>query len=383
MKNELNKTGLLEAQKCLSWIDPEKYLAVLNAAPYLEKLAKANLPRLVYECLSNYERFGEALADISATRLTKILGVNTQTLKRLRENSGGAASLQWLRYECETGKPLPDDVIGWYLREKITPKDIGFIGDRMSAVQVCNYIRRQMRTNRGTSRDILIKWGDYLSMAARLKMDTNDAIVYRVNMLYRRHKELVELCQQKGSDLEAERIAESYPLVNDICLSLKAKYEYANEEYAIVVPTGVMDILAEGRNLHHCVDKHDRYWERIERRESYILFLRKTAESDKSYYTLEVEPNGTIRQKRTMYDRQNADIEDATKFLAEWQKVIAERLDVVDFELARESRVLRDQNFAFLRENKAIIHTGDFAGQLLVDVLMADLMENAAVPIAA
>ena len=40
----------------------------------------------------------------------------------------------------------------------------------------------------------------------------------------------------------------------------------------------------------------DRYLDRIERRESYILFLRRTNEPDVSYYTLEVEPGGTIRQ---------------------------------------------------------------------------------------
>jgi hypothetical protein len=166
-------------------------------------------------------------------------------------------------------------------------------------------------------------------------------------------------------------------------MSLKAKYEYANEIYSVIAPSCIEDILMEGQNLHHCLNKSDRYWERIERREAYVLFLRKTAEPDQSYYTLEVEPNGTIRQKRTMYDRQNEDIKDATIFLAEWQKVISERLDAGDFELAKKSRVLREQDYAELREQKAIIHVGDFAGQLLADVLLADLMENTALPKAA
>ena len=69
------------------------------------------------------------------------------------------------------------------------------------------------------------------------------------------------------------------------------------------------------RQLSHCVGKSDRYWERIEQQEAYILFLRKTAEIDKPYYTLEVEPNGTIRQKRTYFDRQNDDLKDAEQFL--------------------------------------------------------------------
>lgn len=120
------------------------------------------------------------------------------------------------------------------------------------------------------------------------------------------------------------------------------------------------------------------YWERIEQQEAYILFLRKTAEIDKPYYTLEVEPNGTIRQKRTYFDRQNDDLKDAEKFLKEWQKVVSERLTESDREKAEKSKVLRLQEFEQLRQDDIRIHTGDLAGQRLVDVLVSDLMETAA-----
>ena len=145
-----------------------------------------------------------------------------------------------------------------------------------------------------------------------------------------------------------------------------------------VVPSGVRDIMREGDALSHCVGKSDRYWERIEQQEAYILFLRKTAEIDKPYYTLEVEPNGTIRQKRTYFDRQNDDLKDAEKFLKEWQKVVSERLTESDREKAEKSKVLRLQEFEQLRQDDIRIHTGDLAGQRLVDVLVSDLMETAA-----
>ena len=44
----------------------------------------------------------------------------------------------------------------------------------------------------------------------------------------------------------------------------------------------------------HCIANSDVYWERMERRESYLLFLRKTAEPDTPYYTVEAEPGGTV-----------------------------------------------------------------------------------------
>ena len=52
------------------------------------------------------------------------------------------------------------------------------------------------------------------------------------------------------------------------------------------------------------------------------------------------------------------------------------RLTESDKALAAESRILREKEFIQLKKDRVIIHTGHLAGKLLVDVLMADLMEN-------
>ena len=138
-----------------------------------------------------------------------------------------------------------------------------------------------------------------------------------------------------------------------------------------------MDILVEGDALCHCLSRSDRYWDRIETHESYILFLRRTSALNVPYYTLEVEPDGTVRQKRTKYDRQEADIESAKVFLTEWQGVINKRLSVGDRRKAEKSRILREQEFDQMRRDNVIIRTGELSGHRLVDVLTADLMEAA------
>ena len=71
----------------------------------------------------------------------------------------------------------------------------------------------------------------------------------------------------------------------------------------------------DSRKLCHCIANSDVYWERMERRESYLLFLRKTAEPDTPYYTVEAEPGGTVRQVRTQYNRQFVDIGEVRAFL--------------------------------------------------------------------
>ncbi|MFR2841422.1 MAG: hypothetical protein ACLVJ7_12100 [Acutalibacteraceae bacterium] len=69
-------------------------------------------------------------------------------------------------------------------------------------------------------------------------------------------------------------------------------------------------------------------------------------------------------------------MEKIVPFLKKWQAVIAKRLLKKDYALADSSRDLRIRNLETLRKQKAKIHTGDFQGQLLADVLLGDLLEN-------
>ncbi len=79
-------------------------------------------------------------------------------------------------------------------------------------------------------------WEDYLSMAKQLHMDVYDEIVYRTRKLRRRHDDLVFKCQEKDIELQAEEMEEKFPHVDAICQEIKAKYEYADADYMVMVP---------------------------------------------------------------------------------------------------------------------------------------------------
>ena len=91
--------------------------------------------------------------------------------------------------------------------------------------------------------------------------------------------------------------------------------------------------------------------------------------------TLEVEPDGTIRQKRAEFNRQNKDIDKVTSFLTLWQKEIQKRLTKKDRKSTEESRKLRQQNYQEIRDKHVVVHGGAFAGELLADLLEKDLMD--------
>lgn len=374
-KNELKYTGLIERIYDGTEFDPEKYLTILQEVPQLEQISKAKLSCLVDDCMSSCYSFSKWLFAPEESSLTKMLGINTPILKRLRENRGGTKFFAWIQYEKSTGKAIPDHVISWLCAEDIMVNDLNFISRKMSILQIYNYIRRQMWEYGMKSKEVITTWSDYLAMARSLDMDVSDEIIFRVRKLQQRHEDLVLRCESKDISIMAGEILEKYPVLNKICQSLK-KYEYADENYTVLAPNRVDEIIWEGRNLNHCAGKSDRYWERIARRETFVLFLRKTNELDNSHYTLEIEPDGTIRQKRTRFNRQEKDIKDATSFLKKWQKVVTKQLTTEDYELAKESRVLRNQEFAQLKKDQVIISTGELGGNLLVDVLLADLMEN-------
>ena len=249
----------------------------------------------------------------------------------------------------------------------------------MSLVQIKNYLQRQKQYFDGSCRQALTTWQDYLAMAERLHYDTSDEIVYRVRKLRQRHDELVLQSEAGSLEEQAEKMAAKYPHVDAICMELQKKYAYTDEEYTVIAPQNIFEIIKEGRMLHHCVGNDgagERYYDRMERRESFIMFLRRTEEPEDPYYTLEIEPDGTVRQKRTLFDRQHEDIEQATEFLLKWQKVIAARLTGRDLKLAERSRELRKEEFIQMQKDRVIIHTGHLAGHLLAEVLLADLMEN-------
>lgn len=378
LKNELKKTGIAEYYHRKGVVDPERFLIAVSRHPYLEKVAKVGLTTLFDEQMRGSGYGDDRIElDTAQTSLLKMLHIDAQQLKRLQTCNSGRNLLRWFQYEKLSGRNISDKTLSWMCQNDIKPVNLKFIRDKMSIEQIQNYIVRQMKDEKMTLREVLTTWSDYLSMAKRLKLDTDDAIIYRVRKLRQRHDELVEICNDKADAIRAGEILEMYPNIEKVMSGIKAKYEFSDDKYTVIVPEKIEDILLEGRTLHHCVS-NDKYWERIAENESYVMFLRRTSSPDKAYYTLEVEPGGTIRQKRTMYDRQNEDIEEATSFLRKWQCEIRARMSGKDRKLAQKSKVLRLAEFAQMDRDNVLINTGLLQGQRLVDVLMADLMEVAA-----
>lgn len=285
-----------------------------------------------------------------------------QTINRIRECDGGEDTLQWMRWAEKTGKKIDQETLMWLTSENINMRSLSFVESQMSPRQVMNYVKRQQAEGYAgkSARAVLEQWADYLDMCRQKKKDTTDEMVYRPRELKRRHNELVEEMRkermleqlkrdEKATEEMARKMAEKYPGAEKILEEIRDKYEYQNEEYMMIVPRSLLDIAIDGSALHHCTGWSERYYERIMQRETYICFLRRKAEPDIPYYTIEVEPGGTIRQHRSYLDEEPG-VEEIRGFLREWQREIKNRLTKEDHRLASVSVIKRQKNIDELKE---------------------------------
>ena len=370
-RHELKETGLREYALRQKKIDPGKYLYLWQTYPVLEQIVKAGLFQLVDDILEY--RATDAIKR-KGRKPTEFLSVTKKEFRRLRDMNGGAKELKWLQFEKSSGRIIKDEEIYWMAKEELEPKDLQFVLDRMSICQVRHYLVKQSEKSGDDISHILQVWKDYLSMAGKLRLDIYDSIIYRTSDLQRRHSEAVIQMEEKKKEIRRRELEEKYVGFQEQLIALKEKYEFSAGEYQIVAPKSIDDILYEGDTLHHCVNKTDNYFDRIASKESYILFLRKKENLEVPFYTLEVEPDGTIRQKRAEFDRQNKDIDEVTSFLRLWQKEIQKRLTKKDYMSAEKSRKLRQRKYQEVRDQHIVVHGGEFAGKLLADLLEKDLM---------
>lgn len=251
-----------------------------------------------------------------------------------------------------------------------------------------NKINRRRKKYKTDEREQYNQWMDYMSMASKLQMKNlspfpsdlktaHDNLVAMENG--RKIKEQMRFIKNQAPITAAE-ILKRYPKTEEVLKKLQ-KYSYTDGTYSIVVPKTAEEIVFDSMSLILCTHRQDnsgsfRYFERINRRESYIFFVRKNNEPDIPWYQIEAEPGGTVRQKRTTGDEQfDRDMKKIIPFLISWQEYLAGVLDDKDLKDVKTANEQRIKQYAALRKEGKKINYGVMAGKLLVDALEADLLE--------
>lgn len=158
----------------------------------------------------------------------------------------------------------------------------------------------------------VITYRDYLRDCAQLEWDLNDKSVLFPKNLRDAHARTIELVKYKKSEKNETNFQKQR--------EKKKWMEWEHMGLLIRMPIDGNEIIKEGEKLHHCVGG---YVDRAATGATTILFIRKVAEPDKPFFTLEWlgEHVHQCKSKYNLDYTQNMEVRD---FVLAWVRHLAE-----------------------------------------------------------
>ena len=275
----VNAAGIVgENFKCLrgtDWIRLSKHTniySILNISPAMFKLFRDDNLRMHDQNLKDMKKLEETIAMNNVTMLYDIFKDDSCVSKLPR---------------------CIEDFISLY-------KDYGYTDVR----RLGTYITRDVKLNQGIRNPDgavnLLK--DYNKMAKFLE--------YEVEKYPKSLKKTHDITMM-NYDANKDEIKDK-KIKTVVEQPFYTKLEWKKKSFAIVIPSGVKDIIREGESLSHCVAS---YVDDVIDNKCQIAFLRSIEELDKPLITIEVR-NNVLKQARGRSQR--APNENERLFLQEW-----------------------------------------------------------------
>ena len=296
-----------EAARILSGAtDPWNAINTAGYMPEIEVIAKRGGIRLAKEVAERarsrdaYEVFGWA---------------DKRDIERVIRCNGGLEALRMVvSFPYITDKNLKDystiksEYKAWKIREVAEEHNLNI-----------NHLYALWRKTGGVKEETLRTYEDYLNMADELGNDITEEIIYRNKRWREWHDRYVQELNRRREDIDKAKRKKKWRFWAAIERDYernRSLFEWQDGAYCIIVPRSAEEINEEGRRQHHCVGAQDQYKDKMARRETFIVFLRKSDEPDEPYYTIETD--GTkLLQWYGAYDRK-PDEETVGPVLAKW-----------------------------------------------------------------
>lgn len=301
---------------CHREVDPGAYLSAFENHPALAYLTELRLFTLVEE-LSIPGPHQNSAVNLTGKNLREVLGVEKQDVPLLRELDVSSAALSVFR-QLKARNSRPDkDFLRWVQENRLGKEDILKALTYLPQLPLMHYIQKQFASLRqiwtcyyhpySAPQSVLVLYLDYLSMAKKIGRNLKNPVYLKPRDLQSAHDEAARHLRNLQSEWNSRRIRELYTLYYE-------KYHYQDKTFTILPPSSADEIVQEGKALCHCVAN---YVERMAKKQTVILFLRRLEAPDEPYYTVEVR-QGKIRQVRGYG---NADPTPAvSRFLSGWEK---------------------------------------------------------------
>ena len=260
---------------------PLMYLRLYVRHPNVEYLLKSGYAHLIEE---NEDYYNNRITvkvnwhvNLRSNNLLKMLGLNRTEFKLLKGWEKRYDNYLHYRSEFSQYKPqeLMELVEAYGYAHGTADEHARQSG--LSVLRLARYINEKGLTPR--------LYGDYLDQCRQLGYNLRDTAISLPHDFHTMHARLSQLTKIKADEKTRRAFAGN--------MQKRARLAYAEQELFVRQPKSVEEIVHEGEVLSHCVGC---YAERHAIGVLTIMFLRKRAEPNKPFYTIEVDNSGVIRQ---------------------------------------------------------------------------------------
>ncbi len=237
-------------------------------------------------------------------KLHEVLGISRQQLRILRKLNGGSALVDYMQVYRNL-KESEYEILSRHCSDMEKPTWEGILRYDIPV----SHVETLLKKTTGLSAHFVRLYRDYLDMADARGNNVKDEIIYRNKRWLEYHDRYVEENRIEADRKKAEKALKDAYQKRKKFIGIKKGYKqnlqifgWEYKDYEFIVPKTYEDIVLEGNSQHNCVGASVRYMLAMANRESFIVFLRKKAEPEKSFYTIEVNFKQII-QAYSAYNR--------------------------------------------------------------------------------
>lgn len=155
--------------------------------------------------------------------------------------------------------------------------------------KIVKYFKQQ---NLETFRD----YNDYLILLDKLNINKDNENTLFPSDFKVAHDNAVQMLQQKEDEERKAKLEQKLSKFNKLLKKYKKKYTYSSNELIIRPLVSIDEVYEEAQQQNNCV--YTNYCEKYLKGETILLVVRKKAEPDKSYCTVEISLNDELIQCR-------------------------------------------------------------------------------------
>lgn len=305
----------------------EKLYNAVNQVASLNNIIDNGLINLARDVITYTYRCTEF--DLAKGSLRKSFGITKDDLKILKQLNPKLYEFKLYKAYKQTGRKIDIEELKEFfaIRSMIgcDVNDMLRILEYSSLRKFCKFFRKWENEN-CTSQDKDSWWDprrtffrdykDYIENATLLEYDLSNLEVLYPKKFKQAHDLASDIVNDKNfSEGELPQIARQYEKYSNL-------YSYEDKDFCIMPPRRHNDLKNEGKTLCHCVAT---YAKKVATEKTIILFVRKTNEKEKPYFTLELNPV-TLRIEQCRGFENCSYPNEVKKFIDKWYKTKIEPL---------------------------------------------------------